>query len=392
MTGTVVAVAARVRELEGLLDRLSVGLWPASGAIAPLSDRTPGATGVRPSGVAGGPVVPIPGPADGPPPGASVGQPGSSAPFAVLLRDAAGGLGAAPVSMFGRGAAGPVVEPVPGGRISQRYAADPNGGGGHDGLDIAAPVGTAVRAVAAGIVRFAGRVGDGAVVVRIEHGDGSEAVYGHLEPGLEVRVGDRVAAGETIGRIGLTGRTTGPHLHLEFWFAGRTVDPEPILRAGVLPGPIPGAAAGEPAGAALRRFDLVASTIPYADAIRAAAVGAGIDPLLLAALVRTESGFRPEAVSRAGAMGLTQLMPATARSLGVSDPFDPAANLEGGARYLAGNLRLFGRVDLALAAYQAGKAAVRAAGGIPESPTTRAYVARVLETWASYLSAAEERA
>ncbi len=392
MSEAIVAVAQRVRELEGLLAQLGAGL-PPGGATPPIVPVGPWA--IESTVQAGGAMPPLSSGGVGDPPPNAAGQALWTAPFATILGDVAVSAGLRSARAVGPVGSGIVVAPVPGGRISQRFRAGSAGRGtdGHDGLDIAAPLGTPVRAAAAGVVRFAGRVADGAVVVRIEHEDGSETLYGHLEPGLDVRPGDRVAAGDTIGRIGLTGRTTGPHLHFEFRVGGRAVDPEPILRSGALPGET-GPAGGDEttAAAALRRFDAVAPTIPYAQEIRAAAVAAGIDPLLLAALVRTESGFRPTAVSRAGAMGLTQLMPTTARSLGVGDPFDPAANLDGGARYLAGNLRLFGRVDLALAAYQAGKAAVRAAGGIPDSPVTRAYVERVLGTWAGYLAAAEGQA
>src|SRR5690606_4875019 len=104
-----------------------------------------------------------------------------------------------------------------------------------------------------------------------------------------------------------------------------------------------------------------------------------------------ESGFRADAVSSAGAMGLTQLMPATAAALGVSRPFDPPENLAAGARYLAGNLERYGRVDLALAAYQAGKGAVARAGGIPDSPTTRRYIDRILGWWSEHVSASVEK-
>ena len=116
----------------------------------------------------------------------------------------------------------------------------------------------------------------------------------------------------------------------------------------------------------------------FAAAIRQAADQAGIDPRLLAAVAWTESGFNPGAASGAGAVGLTQLMPATAAGLGV-DPADPVQNLIGGARYLAGQLQRFGRVDHALAAYNAGPTAVTRAGGVPPYPETQAYVARVLD-------------
>ena len=122
---------------------------------------------------------------------------------------------------------------------------------------------------------------------------------------------------------------------------------------------------------------LPAAGRPWAGAIEAAATQAGVDPRLLAALTQAESGFNPGALSGAGAVGLTQLMPGTAAGLGV-DPTDPLANLDGGARYLAGQLDSFGRVDLAVAAYNAGPGAVRQAGGVPDYPETQAYVRRVL--------------
>jgi soluble lytic murein transglycosylase-like protein len=119
---------------------------------------------------------------------------------------------------------------------------------------------------------------------------------------------------------------------------------------------------------------------PYAAAIDAAGGRVGVDGRLLAALVWTESSFRPDAVSHAGALGLAQLMPDTARGLGV-DPRDPLRNLDGGARYLRAQLDRFGRVDLALAAYNAGPGRVQAAGGVPDIVETQLYVVRVLDRY-----------
>jgi hypothetical protein len=312
-------------------------------------------------------------------------------------------------------AADRVVSPVLGSRISQdfgptSFTGEPSAtvdgvryAHYHDGVDYAAPLGTPVRAIAAGTVVGAGRVTDGAVIVRIRHGDGSESLYGHLDADLPVRVGDRVEAGDRIGKIGLTGHTTGPHLHLELSVSGRTVDPQRWIDAGRLPGATVGAdtasatassdlatAAASPslAAADLARFDALAADIPYSAEIRAAALKAGIDPLLLTSVVRAESGYRANAVSRVGAQGLAQLMPATSRSMGVKDPFDPASNVAAGARYLANNLRIYGRTDLALAAYQAGKGAVANAGGIPDSPTTHHYIDRILGYWSHYIKEA----
>jgi hypothetical protein len=116
----------------------------------------------------------------------------------------------------------------------------------------------------------------------------------------------------------------------------------------------------------------------YRGTIAAAASDHGVAPALLAALLRAESGFDPRAVSPAGAQGIAQLMPATARGLGVRDPFDPGQAIPAAARLLGGHLRAFGSVPLALAAYNAGPGAVRRHGGVPPYRETQAYVARVM--------------
>lgn len=119
--------------------------------------------------------------------------------------------------------------------------------------------------------------------------------------------------------------------------------------------------------------------MPYATEINAAATKYGLDPALLAGLVKQESGFNPTARSAAGAQGLTQLMPATARSLGVVDATDPAQALEGGGKYLREQLDRFGGDEsLALAAYNAGPGAVERFGGVPPYSETQAYVKHVL--------------
>ena len=104
-----------------------------------------------------------------------------------------------------------------------------------------------------------------------------------------------------------------------------------------------------------------------------------MSPRLLAALTGQESAWRASVVSPKGAVGLTQLMPATARALAV-DPRDPAANLAGGARYLRQLLDQFdGDIERALAAYNAGPGRVVRAGGIPPFRETRAYVAKIVD-------------
>ena len=97
-------------------------------------------------------------------------------------------------------------------------------------------------------------------------------------------------------------------------------------------------------------------------------------------IIRVESNYNPDAVSPKGAQGLMQLMPATARSLGVKDSLDPAANLDGGTRHLRALIERYdGDVKRALAAYNAGEGAVARHGGVPPYPETMAYVRKVLE-------------
>lgn len=122
-----------------------------------------------------------------------------------------------------------------------------------------------------------------------------------------------------------------------------------------------------------------AGSTPYAAEIDAAAAKYGLDPALLRGLVKQESGFNPAITSSAGAVGLTQLMPATARSLGVSDATDPLQALDGGANYLKQQLDRFGGdPSKALAAYNAGPGAVQKYGGIPPYAETQKYVQNVL--------------
>jgi peptidoglycan DL-endopeptidase CwlO len=103
----------------------------------------------------------------------------------------------------------------------------------------------------------------------------------------------------------------------------------------------------------------------------------GISPNLLAAVAKQESGFNPNAGSGAGAQGLMQFMPSTAKGLGVN-PYDPASAIDGAARMLQGLTQKFGSTDLALAAYNAGSGAVQKYGGIPPYQETQNYVRNVL--------------
>jgi soluble lytic murein transglycosylase-like protein len=109
-----------------------------------------------------------------------------------------------------------------------------------------------------------------------------------------------------------------------------------------------------------------------------------VPPALVKAVIAAESDFDPNAVSRAGAQGLMQLMPKTAASLGVEDPLAPDENVDGGVRYLRSMMDRFGDLPLALAAYNAGPTAVVRYGGVPPYRETRDYVTRVLNYYRAY--------
>lgn len=129
----------------------------------------------------------------------------------------------------------------------------------------------------------------------------------------------------------------------------------------------------------------LSSSSPYSSQILEAARAHKVDPTFIAAVIKVESNGYAYAVSRKGARGLMQLMPATARRLGVSRPFDPRDNIRGGAAYLAELAERFGETnaDLILAAYNAGEQAVEEHGGVPPYRETRDYVRRVLALWGS---------
>jgi Transglycosylase SLT domain len=120
----------------------------------------------------------------------------------------------------------------------------------------------------------------------------------------------------------------------------------------------------------------------YDDLIEDEARKQNLDASLVSALIRAESNYQPRAVSRKGARGLMQLMPATAKRLSVRKPFDPAANVRGGVRYLRELVDRFGhRPELVLAAYNAGEEAVETYRGVPPYRETVAYVKRILGWW-----------
>jgi hypothetical protein len=197
----------------------------------------------------------------------------------------------------------------------------------------------------------------------------------------QARPGDLLAFGDPVDHIGIyagngqmvVAPKTGDVVKVEAVYrtptAIRRILPDPLSPSGV---PSLAAGAAGPATGAL-----AAAPAAYRDLFTAAAARNGVPASLLASVARAESGFNPSAVSPAGALGLMQLMPGTARSLGVN-PLDPAQAVDGAARLLARDLRTFGSNELALAAYNAGPEAVRRYGGVPPYAETRAYVQRVL--------------
>jgi soluble lytic murein transglycosylase-like protein len=122
----------------------------------------------------------------------------------------------------------------------------------------------------------------------------------------------------------------------------------------------------------------VLPSVPYGEIIDKVSGEQGVDARLVRAVIQVESAYRNTARSRKGAMGLMQLMPETARQYGVKDPYDPAANIEGGIKHLKTLLQRLPR-DLALAAYNAGEGAVERFHGIPPYPETRSYVAQIVQ-------------
>ncbi|MCW7492749.1 lytic transglycosylase domain-containing protein [Leptospira sp. 2 VSF19] len=120
--------------------------------------------------------------------------------------------------------------------------------------------------------------------------------------------------------------------------------------------------------------------------IESIAKSQGMDPNLVKAMVKAESGFKPKAVSPKGAMGLMQLMPETAESLGVNDPFDPEDNIGGGVKFLKGLMKEFKDPEKAIAAYNAGPGAVKRYKGIPPYEETQKYVNKVKRYYKDFSS------
>lgn len=200
----------------------------------------------------------------------------------------------------------------------------------------------------------------------------SERIFMRTPPGGSVELSN-VPSGDDYQL--LIGTPPASALSLDTATTTATQAPAPPLDTTTTAAPAPA-----PSPATARNTPLERGVAQYRELVAAAARHAAVDARLVHAVIAVESGYNPQAVSRKGALGLMQLMPATARRYGVGDARDPQQNLLGGARYLRDLLTLFNDdISLALAAYNAGENAVRRHGNrIPPIAETTAYVPKVL--------------
>lgn len=197
----------------------------------------------------------------------------------------------------------------------------------------------------------------------------------------EAQPGDLVAFNSPVNHIGIY---IGDNQMIHAPRPGKDVEISPVyatpsaIRRIVPDAPTAGALGS--IGAIGTASGRVAAGTPYASLFDGAAARHGVSAALLSAVAKQESGYDPGATSPAGAQGLMQLMPGTARGLGVTDAYDPAQAVDGAARLLKSLLDRFGSTDLALAAYNAGPGAVLKYDGIPPYAETQNYVTSVLST------------
>lgn len=213
-----------------------------------------------------------------------------------------------------------------------------------------------------------------------------QRVFADLGIELPRLAGDQVLAGTPVASLDqarpgdLLGFGGHPMKHVGIYLGDGQMIEAPRPGLGVRIGPVyeTPTAIGRIVQTPTSAAGAVADATPYAALFQQAGERHGVEPRLLAAVARAESAFNPRAVSHAGAQGLMQLMPGTARGLGVADPFDPAQAVDGAARLLRDLHRQFGSTEFALAAYNAGPGAVQRYGGVPPYRETQNYVATIM--------------
>lgn len=221
----------------------------------------------------------------------------------------------------------------------------------HAGTDFAAKQGTPIRALLSGtVVRKAYQKGGAGNYVVIRHADGSETKYFHMKSQSPLKVGTKVSAGQVIGGVGSTGRSSGPHLHLEYWKNGKSQNPLPILQSlSKMKAPTSSARKTTAGSSFIRGTALRQVPSSIKSYVSKASSTYKVRPELIAAIMKQESAFRTNARSGAGAYGLMQLMPHFG-----SARLNPQSNVLAGTQYIAQQLKKFGDVRIALAAYNAG--------------------------------------
>lgn len=243
---------------------------------------------------------------------------------------------------------------------------NPTGSGNqnHHGIDYGADYGTGIKAQQGGKVTYAGVSDSLGNFVQVEIEKGVEVIYGHMSKIL-TKTGDKIAKGSVIGQVGSTGDSTGNHVHYAVKKNGNYVNPDTYKSSSSK------SSGGGYSG-------------KYSSEINTAAKKYGVDPNLVAAIIKNESNFNQSAVSGVGATGLMQLMPSTAAGLGVN-PNMAAGSIEGGTKYIAQMMKMFGGDPAkSLAAYNAGPGNVQKYGGIPPFSETQNYVKNVLKSYSGY--------
>lgn len=289
--------------------------------------------------------------------------------------------------------------------VGSRYSLK-KGSKDHEGLDLAAPLGTPIKASFDGKISYVGSEKNYGNYVDIDYGNGYSFRYAHLPDNVlkDLKKGDSVFAGQQFATVGNTGRSSGPHLHMEAKKDGIKIDPMMLLDAAYKNA---AKSANIDNSTNLTDKASVTGNVNQKDLNRRVDLGSkaptqnmqavmnnygahisemskkyNVPENLIYGMIQTESSGRTDAVSKAGAAGLMQLMPGTARGLGVTDAFDPKQNIEGGTKYIGQMLKKFdGNVEQALQAYNWGPGNMQKhiRGEKPNMPKeTQAYANKVL--------------